>query len=110
MEASFETATERLWHCALFLPESARLLGTRYRVLFLAYAPRTQPQGEVPAVADALAFLDFSLRQSRIALLPPELAALRRDSRRLRRRFRLSRQGSAISAVERWKVLQWLGL
>ena len=104
------TATRRLWQSARFLPESARLLGTRYRALFLAYAPGSRPEGPEAAVADALAFADFVLRQHRVALLPPELAALRRDARRLGRRFRLLRAGDAVAAVEKGRLRRWLGL
>lgn len=101
---------ERLWQTARFLPRSVRLLGTRYRTLFLAYAQDHRPAGDAPAVADALAFVDFMLSQERLALLPPEQAALRGDHRQLRRRFRLRRRDGTVEAVERWKILQWLHL
>ncbi|MFA6004343.1 MAG: hypothetical protein WC881_09775, partial [Elusimicrobiota bacterium] len=66
-EASVPSATERLWQSARFLPESALLLGQRYRALFLIYAPGIKPEGKAPAVADALAFADFVLRQRRVS-------------------------------------------
>ena len=100
----------RLWRAARFLPLSARFLGTRYRGLFLAYARRNEPAGEARSVADAMAFLDFMSRQERLALLEPERRALRRDARALRRRFWLRRQGGRVEAVEKWKILRWLGL
>jgi len=103
-------ATNRLWRCARYLPESARLLGTRYRALFMRYAPGTRPEGEAPAVADALAFADYMLRQNRIALLAPEFAALRRDSRHLRRLYSLLRSGEAVTAVPKGRLRRWLGL
>ncbi len=99
---------ERLWQAARFLPRSVRLLGTRYRSLFLAYAQQCSPAGEAKAVADALGFIEFMFRQNRVALLPPELRALSQDERRLRRRYRLKRQGDTLSAVEKWRILQWL--
>ena len=40
---------------AQFLPQTVRLLGTRYRALFLAHAQLCRPQGDAGAVADALA-------------------------------------------------------
>jgi len=92
------------------LPESVRLLGTRYRALFLSYAPRTRPEGDAAAVADAMAFADFMLGQHRIALLAPELSALRRDARHLRRRYRLLRQGDAVTAAPKGRLRRWLGL
>ena len=101
---------ERQWHCAEFLPRSVRLLGTRYRPLFAAYAQDTVPAGKHAAAADALAFVDFMFVQSRISILEPEREALREDGRRLRRRFKLRRAGNAIEAVERWKIWAWLGL
>jgi len=101
---------ERLWRSAGFLPRSVRLLGTRYRPLFEAYAQDTSPAGDNAAAADALAFVDFMFRQSRISILEPERRALREDGRRLGRRFRLRREGSRIEAVERWRIWQWLGL
>ena len=110
MDTGTAETTHRLWRCARYLPESARLLGTRYRALFLSYAPRARPEGEAPAVADALAFADFMLSQHRIALLAPELSALRRDSRHLRRLYRLLRHGEAVSAVPKGRLRRWLGL
>lgn len=101
---------ERLWQAARYLPETARLLGTRYRVLFLAHAQRCRPAGEAPAVADALAFLEFMRAQNRLGLLTPERRALEKDDRRLRRRYRLRRDGESVAAVEKWKLLQWLRL
>jgi hypothetical protein len=101
---------ERLWQAARFLPQSVRLLGTRYRSLFVAHAHQTQCQGELAAVADALTFIEFMLRQSRVALLENERRALRADDRALRRRFRLSRRGAVVEAVEKWKIRQWLRL
>jgi hypothetical protein len=103
-------ATTRLWRSARYLPETARLLGTRYRALFLSYAPSARPEGESAAVADALAFADFLLGQHRIALLASELAALRRDSRHLRRLYRLLRRGDAVSAAPKGRLRRWLGL
>ena len=103
-------STERLWKAAQFLPQSVRLLGTRYRALFLAYAPLCRPLGAASPVADALAFLDFMSRQERMGLLDNERAALREDARALRRRFRLRRRREQIEAVEKWKLAQWLGL
>lgn len=100
----------RLWKAAECLPQSVRLLGTRYRALFLAYAPQCRPQGDAARVADALAFVDYMFHQERVALLDNELAALRGDARALRRRYRLRRTGAAIEAVEKWKPLQWIGL
>jgi len=96
---------ERMWKTAQFLPQSVRLLGTRYRALFLAHAQQCRPEGNAAEVADALAFVDFMVRQERVGLLDNERAA-----RALRRRFRLLRQGEAISAHEKWKILQWVGL
>jgi hypothetical protein len=110
MDSGPTEATQRLWLCARYLPETARLLGTRYRALFLSYAPRTRPEGDAAIVADALAFADFMLGQHRIALLAPELSALRRDARRLRRRYRLRRHGEAVTAVLKGKLRRWLGL
>jgi hypothetical protein len=101
---------ERLWQSARFLPQTVRLLGTRYRALFLAYAHQVEAAGENTAVADALAFVDFMFRQDRVALLGPEQRALREDGRRLRRRFRLKRNGNTVNAQEKWKILQWLRL
>ena len=101
---------ERLWQAARFMPQSVRLLGTRYRALFLAYAQQCSPVGEAKPVADALAFLEFMFQQNRVALLPPEQKALTQDQRRLRRRYRLSRQGPSVGATEKWKIRQWLGL
>lgn len=101
---------ERLWKTARYLPQTVRLLGTRYRTLFLAHAQRCTPRGEAGVVADALAFADFLGKQERVGLLAPERAALRRDERALRRRFRLRRDGDSVEAVEKWKILQWIGL
>ena len=101
---------ERLWQSARFMPQTVRLLGTRYRALFLAYARSWETSGDAPHVADALAFIDFMLAQNRLALLPPEQRALRRDGKALRRRFRLKRRQGTVMATERWKILQWLGL
>jgi hypothetical protein len=108
MEATPDAAVERLWQAARFLPQSVRLLGTRYRSLFVAYAQQVTPEGDSPAVADALGFVDFMFRQNRVGLLDPEQRALRRDERALRRRFKLKRRGDSVSAVEKWKILQWL--
>lgn len=101
---------ERLWKTAQFLPQTVRLLGTRYRSLFLAHAQDCRPQGDGAPVADALAFVDFMFRQERVGLLDQERSALRADARALSRRFRLRRDGSAIGVVEKWKPLQWIGL
>lgn len=101
---------DRLWRSARFLPQSVRLLGTRYRSLFLAYAHQVSSSGETAAVADALGFIVFMFGQNRVALLKPELRALREDQRALRRRYRLAREGQTVRAVEKWKVLQWLHL
>lgn len=106
---ALETTT-RLWRTARYLPETARLLGTRYRALFLAYAPGVRPEGEAGAVADALAFADFLLGQHRIVLLAPEISALRRDSRHLGRGWRLRRQGETVSAEPKSRLRRWLGL
>jgi hypothetical protein len=103
-------ATHRLWLCARYLPETARMLGSRYRALFLAFAPLTRPEGDAAPVADALAFADFMLRQHRIALLAPELSALRRDARHLRRRYSLLRRGEVVTAVPKGRIRRWLGL
>lgn len=100
----------RLWQAARYMPRSVRLLGTRYRALFLAYAEQTQAAGDAPAVADAMAFVDFMFRQDRLGLLGPEKQALRGDQKPLRRRFRLRREGATVTVTEKWKVLQWLGL
>ncbi len=101
---------DRLWKTARFLPQSVRLLGTRYRALFLAHAHQVAASGEHAAVADALAFIDFMFQQNRVALLKPEVRALREDARMLRRRYRLARNGGEVRATEKWKVLQWLHL
>lgn len=101
---------ERLWQTARFLPQSVRLLGTRYRALFTAYAQQVQAEGEAAPVADAIAFVDFMFRQNRVGLLEPEQRALRADERVLRRRYRLNRDGKTVKAVEKWKILQWLRL
>jgi hypothetical protein len=101
---------DRLWKAARYLPQTVRLLGTRYRGLFLAHAATCRPKGEAGVVADALAFADYLATQERVGLLGPERAALRGDARALRRRFRLRREGDEVSAVEKWKILQWIGL
>lgn len=101
---------ERLWQAARYMPQSVRLLGTRYRALFLAYAASASSSGEARAVADALAFIEFMFKQDRVGLLEPEQKALRSDARALRRRFRLKRADGGVTAVEKWKVLQWLHL
>lgn len=103
-------SVERLWKTARYLPQTVRLLGTRYRTLFLAHAQRCRPRGDAAVVADALAFADFLSKQERVGLLAPERTALRRDERALRRRFRLRRDGDAVEAIEKWKILQWLRL
>lgn len=110
MKAEDKEPVERLWQSARFLPRTVRLLGTRYRTLFLAYAQEHEAAGKAPAVADAMAFVDFMFRQDRIALLPPEHEALRHDQRTLRRRFRLKRRQRLVEAVEKWRILQWLHL
>jgi len=109
MDASPESV-DRLWKAAEFLPQTVRLLGTRYRSLFLAHAQISRPHGDGAPLADALAFVDFMFRQERVGLLESERAALRRDARALSRRFRLRRQGADVQVVEKWKPLQWLGL
>lgn len=101
---------DRLWRSAQFLPQTVRLLGTRYRALFLAHAQMCRPHGDAAPIADALAFADWMTRQERVGLLDNERAALRRDARALSRRFRLRRKGAEIEAVEKWKPLQWIGL
>lgn len=101
---------ERMWKTAQFLPRSVRLLGTRYRALFLAHAQLCRPSGDAAPVADALAFVDFMLRQERVGLMDNERRALKADERALRRRFRLKRKGEDVSANEKWKILQWVGL
>lgn len=110
MAAELKEHVERLWQSARYMPRSVRLLGTRYRSMFVAYAQDWRPDGEASAVADALAFIEFMLRQDRVALLPPEQQALRGDGKMLRRRYRLKRKDGMVSAVERWKILQWLRL
>ncbi|MDE2489343.1 MAG: hypothetical protein KGM24_00740 [Elusimicrobia bacterium] len=101
---------DRLWKTAKFLPRTVRLLGTRYRSLFLDHAKHCRPRGEAPAVADAIAFADFMLRQERVGLLDSERRAVLGDVRALRRRFRLKRSGADVEAREKWKPLQWIGL
>ncbi len=101
---------DRLWKSAQFLPQTVRLLGTRYRALFLAHARLCRPEGDAAAVADALVFADWMFRQERVGLLDNERDALKRDARALRRRFRLHRRGEAAEAVEKWKLTQWIGL
>jgi hypothetical protein len=103
-------SVDRLWKTAEFLPQTVRLLGTRYRSLFLAHAQLCRPEGDGAPVADALAFVDFMFRQERVGLLDNERTALRRDARALKRRFRLRRNGETVGVVEKWKLLQWLGL
>lgn len=103
-------AALRLWQAARYMPRSVRLLGTRYRSLFLAYAELTSSTGAAAAVADAMAFVDFMFRQDRLGLLGPEKDALQADLKALKRRFRLLREGQTVTAKEKWKVLQWLGL
>jgi hypothetical protein len=109
MEANPESV-DRLWKSAEFLPQTVRLLGTRYRSLFLAHAQMCRPRGQGGPVADALAFVEFMFRQERVGLLESERSALRRDSRALSRRFRLRREGDVVEVVEKWKPLQWIGL
>ncbi len=109
MEAASESV-DRLWKSAEFLPQTVRLLGTRYRSLFLAHAQMCRPRGQGAPVADALAFVDFMFRQERVGLLDSERSAMRRDARALSRRFRLRRDGDSIEVVEKWKPLQWIGL
>jgi hypothetical protein len=101
---------DRLWKAAEFLPRTVRLLGTRYRSLFLAHAAQCRPRGAAAPLADALAFVDFMLRQERVGLLDSERSALRGDARALNRRFRLRREGAEVDVVEKWKPLQWIGL
>lgn len=101
---------ERLCRTARFLPQTVRLLGTRYRALFLAHAQSCRPRGDAAPVADAMAFVDFMFRQERVGLLDIERSALRGDARALGRRFRLRRDGAQVEAVERWKLLRWIGL
>ena len=103
-------SVDRLWKTAEFLPQTVRLLGTRYRALFLAHAQLCRPAGEGAPVADALAFIDFMFRQERVGLLENERSALRDDARALRRRFHLRREGETVGVVEKWKLRQWLGL
>lgn len=107
-ESAPAKTVERLWQTSRFIPQSVRLLGTRYRSLFLAYARQCEPSGDHAAIADALSFIEFMLKQNRVALLELERRALHNDARQLRRRFRLHREGGVISARERWKILQWL--
>lgn len=99
---------DRLWKTSRYLPQSVRLLGTRYRALFLAHARQCRPSGPGGEIADALAFLDFMQRQERLALLAPEQRALSADARPLKRRFRLKREGQTVSATPRWRIFQWL--
>ena len=101
---------ERMWKTAQFLPRTVRLLGTRYRALFLAHTQLCRPSGDAAPVADAMAFVDYMLRQERVGLLDNERKALQGDRRALRRRYRLKRKGEDISASEKWKILQWIGL
>ena len=98
----------RLVECARYLPQSVRLLGTRYRALFTAHARGCTPSGDAAAVADAMAFADFMLGQDRLALMPPEQKALRRDVRKLRKSYRLKREGREITAVKRWAIARFL--
>lgn len=101
---------ERLWRASQYIPRSVRLLGTRYRPLFLAHAKLVEPAGDHAPVADALSFIEFMFRQVRVALLDPERKALRSDARLLKRRFSLRSEGKIITARERWMILQWLNL
>lgn len=101
---------DRLWKSAQYLPQTVRLLGTRYRALFLAHAQLCKPEGEAGAIADAIAFAEWMSRQERVGLLDNERKALDKDARALRRRFRLRRRGETVEAVEKWKPLQWIGL
>ena len=111
MEApSTAESVERLWKTARYLPQTVRLLGTRYRTLFLAHSQRCLPRGDAGVVADALAFAEYLAKQERVGLLAPERTALRRDAKALRRRYRLKRDGDAVEAIEKWKILQWLRL
>lgn len=108
--ATTSEPVERLWKSAQFLPQTVRLLGTRYRALFLDYARLCRPTGASAPIADALAFADWMTRQERVGLLDNERSALRGDARALKRRFRLRQTGESVEAVEKWKPLQWLGL
>lgn len=99
---------ERLWQSARYLPHTVRLLGTRYRAMFTAYGRQYDPVGDDPVLADALAFIVFMFQQNRLGLLDVEQRALREDSRRLRKRYRLRRRGNTVEAVEKWRILQWL--
>ncbi len=98
----------RLVECARYLPQSVRLLGTRYRGLFLAYARQCSASAENQAVADAMAFAEFMLGQDRLALMPPERKALRRDVAKLKKSYRLKRKESQVTAVKRWAIFRWL--
>ena len=89
---------------------AAAYLGDAPDVSFAAYAEDCSPTGPEPAIADALAFIEFMFRQNRVALAVTEYNALRSDRRMLVRRFRLKREGNSISVVEKWKILQWLHL
>ncbi len=109
MEAPPESV-DRLWKSAQFLPLTVRLLGTRYRSLFVAHAQSCRPRGDAAPIADALAFIDFMFRQERVGLLENERSALRRDARALKRRFRLRRDDTTVEASEKWKPLRWFGL
>ena len=42
--------------------------------------------------------------------LSAQLSALRRDARYLRRRYRLLRNGEAVTAVPKGRLRRWLGL
>jgi hypothetical protein len=108
VQPSTDPSLVRLWQTSRFIPNTVRLLGTRYRPLFLVHARQVQPAGHHGAVADALSFIDFMQSQDRLGLLGAERDALARDARALRRRFKLKRAGAAISADERWKIVQWL--
>ncbi|UPT72641.1 MAG: hypothetical protein M0D55_11830 [Elusimicrobiota bacterium] len=110
MDQAQTDTVDRLWKAARYLPQTVRLLGTRYRTLFLAHAQRCRPDGDAGTVADALAFADYLAKQERVGLLGPERTALARDAKALRRRFRLRRDGDKVSATEKWKILQWIGL
>lgn len=109
METAPETV-DRLWKTAQFLPQTVRLLGTRYRELFTVHARQCQPRGGAAPVADALAFAQYMLQQERLGLLDNERTALRGDARALGRRFRLRREGENVEAIEKWKIFQWIGL
>ena len=95
---------ERMWKTAQFLPQTMRLLGTRYRALFLAHAQLCRPSGDAGPVADAMAFVDFMSRQARVRPLDNERRALRADRPALRRRCPLKRQGDDIPPSEKGRI------